>query len=78
MFDSDYDYWKGGGLFEFYFDISCGIRERRGSIWQELLHSIIGHNNDTNVNLRLLQAVPQMNYISDKKVAAGRNLNLDA
>ncbi len=69
MLDANYYNWKSRRFFELDFDVADRIGKTGRAIGQEFLQPIIGNYDDADIDLGFLQAVPQMNDVTNQEVA---------
>jgi len=76
MLNSNDNNWKCHCLFEFFFYITDSIFVAWGTIWKEILQSIIWYNYHSNINLSRLKTISQVDNIPNKQIASCGNLDL--
>ena len=78
MLYGDQDNRVGLRFSQLFFDVTNGIRVVGNAIDQEILEFIGGDDDDTCVDMAVLEVVANMNDVSRKQIASTGYLNFDA
>ena len=75
MIHRDKNNWISLCFSKFFLDITHCVTEIRDSIRQPVFEIVRCHNNDSNINMTVLEIVSDMHYVPCQQITPARNLD---